>query len=147
MKIAINKINSPQELQECFTIRHEVFVKGQNVPLEEEIDGKDPECQHYLLTVDNRPAGTARIRFVGHDAKIERVAILNSFQNKGLGKQLMNTILGDLKNNPDLDGACLGSQTHAISFYERLGFAVCSEEYMDAGIPHKDMYCVLHATV
>jgi predicted GNAT family N-acyltransferase len=26
-----------------------------------------------------------------------------------------------------------------MPFYEKLGFAVCSEEYLDANIPHRDM--------
>ena len=33
----------------------------------------------------------------------------------------------------------LGSQTHAIGFYERLGFRAHGPEYDDAGIPHRDM--------
>lgn len=35
--------------------------------------------------------------------------------------------------------ARLGSQTHAIGFYEKLGFAAEGPEYDDAGIPHRDM--------
>lgn len=143
MKIAINKVNSPAELESCLSIRHEVFIIGQKVPRDEEIDGRDGESKHYLLTVDGQAAGTARVRIIEHDAKIERVAILNAYQNKGLGKQLMRAILDDLKQQQALNKACLGSQTHAIPFYERLGFSVCSEEYMDAGIPHKDMHCPL----
>lgn len=33
----------------------------------------------------------------------------------------------------------LNAQTHAIPFYEKLGYKVISEEFMDAGIPHKTM--------
>ena len=39
--------------------------------------------------------------------------------------------------------AKLGSQTHAIGFYERLGFTATGPEYMDAGIPHRDMTLAL----
>ena len=35
--------------------------------------------------------------------------------------------------------AKLGAQTHAIGFYEKLGFTVHGPEYDDAGIPHRDM--------
>ena len=142
MKILINKISSPEELIECHTIRMQVFVKGQKVPLEEELDGKDAEGQHYLLKVDGQSVGVARVRLINNDAKIERVAILDAFQHQGLGKQLMEAILADLKLNPEIHSARLGSQTHAIAFYERLGFRTCSEEYMDAGIPHKDMHYI-----
>ena len=33
----------------------------------------------------------------------------------------------------------LESQTYAISFYERLGFKVCSDEFLEDGIPHVKM--------
>ena len=33
----------------------------------------------------------------------------------------------------------LSAQVHATPFYERLGFAVVSEEFLEAGIPHVDM--------
>ena len=31
------------------------------------------------------------------------------------------------------------AQTHAIGFYEREGFNICSEEFLEDGIPHKSM--------
>lgn len=56
----------------------------------------------------------------------------------------MKTILFDLKQSGVIAYAKLSSQTYAIPFYEKLGFVVCSEEYMDANIPHKDMYLNLN---
>lgn len=140
MNILIKKISSALELQQCLAIRHAVFVIGQNVPIAEELDGKDKESAHYLLVLDQQPVGTARVRYIKDYAKIERVAILDAFQNRGLGKKLMAVIMNDLKTQPQLHSALLSSQTHAIAFYEHLGFIVCSEEYLDANIPHKDMY-------
>ena len=65
--------------------------------------------------------------------------ILSDYQGQGLGAQLMMAILSDLKHAPGVVTAKLSSQTYAISFYEKLGFIVCSGEYMDAKLPHKDM--------
>lgn len=33
----------------------------------------------------------------------------------------------------------LSAQVHATAFYERLGFRIVSDEYLEAGIPHVDM--------
>jgi predicted GNAT family N-acyltransferase len=33
----------------------------------------------------------------------------------------------------------LTAQVHATRFYERLGFQVVSDEFLEAGIPHVDM--------
>lgn len=112
---------------------------GQNVPQNEEVDGKDQDSDHYLLTIDTKPVGVARVRYIEDFAKIERVAILNHYQGLGFGQQIMKTILSDLKQLAVIASAKLSSQTYAIPFYEKLGFIVCSEEYMDANIPHKDM--------
>ncbi|STX52706.1 GNAT family acetyltransferase [Legionella busanensis] len=139
MSISIQKVNSPTELKECLAIRKKVFIEGQKVPLNEEVDGKDKESTHYLLTINQIPAGVARVRYLHNIAKIERVAILPNYQGQGLGKHLMQFIIADLKQDKNITIAKLGSQSHAILFYEKLGFTVYGQEYMDAGIPHKDM--------
>jgi predicted GNAT family N-acyltransferase len=33
----------------------------------------------------------------------------------------------------------LAAQTHAVGFYERAGFHVVGDQFMDAGIPHRMM--------
>ena len=139
MNILINKASNPADMQKCFDIRLKVFVHEQNVPLEEEIDDNDAVSDHYLLHVANAPAGTARVRIIDDYAKIERVAVLEEHQGKGLGKELLLRILTYLKQKNAVKKAKLSSQVYAIPFYEKLGFLVCSEVYMDANIPHKDM--------
>ena len=139
MQITISKVSSPADMQKCFDIRLKVFVEGQKVPLAEEMDGKDGQSEHYLLLVDEQPVGTARVRFIDDYAKIERVAIMDDYQGMGYGKVVMNRIMLDLKKHNGIKKAKLSSQTYAIPFYEKLGFIICSDEYMDASIPHKDM--------
>ena len=139
MNIQIKKITSQEDFQRCLDIRTKIFVDGQKVPVSEELDGKDESSDHYLLFVDSHPVGVTRVRFIENDAKIERVAILESYQGQGFGKMIMQKILSDLKQHPRVDMIKLSSQVHAIPFYEKLGFKVCSEAYEDAGIPHKDM--------
>lgn len=139
MNLFITKVSSPEDIQKCFAIRTQVFVEGQNVPIEEEVDGHDENSEHYLLLVDEQPVAAARVRFMEEEAKIERVAVLQEHQGRGYGKLIMTRILFDLKHHEIIKKAKLSSQVHAIPFYEKLGFIICSEEYMDAGIPHKDM--------
>lgn len=139
MNIDIKKANNSEDLQQCLAIRKKVFVEGQKVPIEEEVDGKDQDSDHYLLLLDKRPVGVARLRYLSDIAKIERVATLDDYQGMGLGKILMEAILSDLVQNSKISKAKLSSQSYAIPFYEKLGFKVCSEEYLDAGILHKDM--------
>lgn len=138
--VLVKKGSESTDIQACLIIRHQVFVEGQNVPLHEEVDGLDSISEHYLLYLNQLPVGTARVRYLEDVSKIERVAILETYQNQGLGHVLMNFIIDDLRKNTQVIKAKLGAQTYAIPFYEKLGFVVCSNEYLDAGIPHKDMY-------
>ncbi|MDI1353188.1 MAG: GNAT family N-acetyltransferase, partial [bacterium] len=140
MTLFIKKVTAAQELEQCYAIRKKVFVDGQKVPLHEELDGKDLESCHYLLIKDEQPVGVARVRVLKDYAKIERVAILDAYQGQGLGQQIMQYILNDLKINPSIISAKLSAQCQVIRFYEKLGFIVCSNEYWDAGIVHQDMY-------
>lgn len=137
--VLVNKVSEATDIQICLTIRHQVFVEGQKVPLHEEVDGLDSSSEHYLLFLDQQPIGTARVRYLDDVAKIERVAILEAYQGQGLGHVLMNFIIEDIQQKHQVKKAKLGAQTYAIPFYEKLGFIVCSNEYFDAGIPHKDM--------
>lgn len=137
--ILVKKVSEATDIHACLAIRRQVFVEGQNVPIHEEVDGLDSNSEHYLLFLNQLPVGTARVRHSDDFAKIERVAILDVYQGQGLGHVLMNFIINDIKQNPRIKKAKLGAQTYAIPFYEKLGFEICSNEYLDAGILHKDM--------
>jgi ElaA protein len=83
-----------------------------------------------------------RIAF-GDAAKIQRVAVLKEARTGGIGSLLMRAMLDDLRQDGRYKKAILGSQTHAIGFYEKLGFTAHGPEYDDAGIPHRDMEIAL----
>lgn len=118
-----------------------VFIEGQNVPEALEVDGEDQICRQYLVMIDGKPAATARAKPIGEQAKIQRVAVLDAHRRNGFGTALMRFILDDLRG--DFYEAILGSQTHALGFYTRLGFTAIGPEYDDAGIRHRDMRLTL----
>lgn len=128
-----------EELPACLAIRRAVFIEEQAVPAHEEVDGLDDTCLHYIMTDAGAPIATARVLAMDHIAKIQRVAVLKERRGNGTGKALMRGLLKDLRANHGFASAKLGSQTHAIGFYESLGFVVEGPEYDDAGIPHRDM--------
>lgn len=116
-------------------IRFEVFVHEQNVAPELEVDGLDPKCLHALAFEDENPIATGRLLEDGH---IGRVAVLKPYRNRGIGIAIMKTLI-EAARERSLATVCLSSQTHAIAFYERLGFKAQGEIYLDAGIDHIDM--------
>lgn len=114
-------------------IRMDVFVKEQNVPPEEEADALDRTAIHLLALVDGRPAGTARaVEKKPGLWKIGRVAVRCAYRRQGVGLALMHGI----------EAACpasyftLSAQTHALKFYETLGYTAKGDVFLEAGLPH-----------
>ncbi|PFG07006.1 GNAT family N-acetyltransferase [Bacillus sp. es.034] len=129
---------SEDQIQEVFHIRKKVFVEEQHVPLEEEIDEYENESTHFVLYAEDKAVGAGRFRILDGVGKVERICVLKSIRGKGAGRELMLAIEEYAKRQP-LSQLKLNAQTYAIPFYEGLGYQVTSDEFLDAGIPHKTM--------
>ena len=136
------KISVTDDFPACAAIRRRVFIEEQSVPEELELDDLDATAVHLLALQDGRPVGTARLLIEGDSAKIGRVALLREARGTGAGAALMRAALDELRAR-GVRTAKLGAQTHAIGFYEKLGFTAYGPEYDDAGIPHRDMSLAL----
>ncbi|SDC79784.1 Predicted N-acyltransferase, GNAT family [Terribacillus halophilus] len=129
--------NSIQQ-QDAFQVRTLVFVEEQKVPADLEIDELENESIHFVGYEDDVPGAAGRMRLVDGYAKMERICIRKEFRGKQFGHKLMWAMEEEAKKH-GMQKAKLNAQTRAIPFYERLGYTVVSEEFMDAGIPHKTM--------
>ncbi|MEK5522409.1 GNAT family N-acetyltransferase [Heyndrickxia sp. FSL W8-0423] len=132
------QVETEEQLNDAFTIRKKVFVEEQHVDVEEEIDQYEENSEHFVLYDENNAAGAGRFRILDGKGKVERICILPSYRGKGAGKIVMDAI-EQYATQQDVHVLKLNAQTHAIPFYEKLGYKVISEEFMDAGIPHKTM--------
>ena len=136
--IKIKKFRFEDEslMKQAHTIRHEVFVIGQNCP--EEIEWEfEEESTHFLVFKKNKAVATARHRKTEKGYKLERFAVLNSERGKGYGHQVLKAILKDLK---EFNGMTyMHAQTDVIPFYEKMGFVKTGNEFEEAGIMHYKM--------
>ncbi|MFC3629094.1 GNAT family N-acetyltransferase [Paracoccus angustae] len=133
------KIERTTDLAACHALRRAVFIEEQGVSEFEELDDKDDQAIHLLAWQNDRPVGSARILLLGDTGKIGRVCVLPQARGTGLGAALIRAALDVLRGQPGIVRAKLGAQTHALGFYEKLGFAAYGPVYDDAGIPHRDM--------
>lgn len=122
-------------------IRRQVFIEEQAVSQEEEWDGRDPQCTHFLAWWQEQPVGTARLLPDGH---IGRVAVIDRARGRGIGLQLMRAAIEAARCAGHAE-VLLDAQTHALSFYRKLGFEAFGDEFLDAGIPHRSMKLPLSA--
>lgn len=123
-------------------IRQKVFVEEQKVSPELEWDATDEIADHFLAILpDNTPVGVARLfSTLGETGHIGRMAILPEFRGRGIGEAMLQHLITESAGQ--YQELQLSAQQHAIAFYQRAGFHVCSEPYDDAGIPHLDMRCL-----
>lgn len=137
----LRRARDDADMAACVAIRHQVFVREQCVDEDLERDGLDERCIHYLALDGQVPVGTARVMTLDDRFKIQRMAVRSDFRGNGVGAALMAFILDDLAEQAGASGRhfFLSSQVHAMAFYEKLGFVACSDVFMDAGIPHRDM--------
>lgn len=125
-----------QDCDRLRPIREEVFILEQNVPVELEWDGEDEDALHLLAESQaGECIGTARMLADGH---IGRVAVLKPWRGRGVGSELMRSML-EAARKRGLKIAFLDAQVNAIGFYEQFGFHAEGEIFMDAGIPHRHM--------
>ncbi|WP_419883461.1 GNAT family N-acetyltransferase [Peribacillus sp. B-H-3] len=135
----VKQADSQAEMKDAYSVRTKVFIHEQNVPAEEEIDQYEEEAKHFVLYDDHgSPIGAGRFRLVDGMGKVERICVLSDVRSKGAGTMLMTAIHDEAKKQ-NIHELKLNAQNHAIPFYEKLGYQVVSEEFLDAGIPHHTM--------
>ncbi|MFF0850276.1 GNAT family N-acetyltransferase [Streptomyces sp. NPDC003388] len=143
----------PADREACFAVRKEVFVVEQGVPQDIEYDAYDAVAVHVLaVREDGVPLGTGRLLYgdaaaakTGGDASVGslgRLAVARQARGLGVGAALVRAV-EEAARARGLAAVDLHAQTHALGFYERLGYEAYGPEFPDAGIAHRAMRRVL----
>lgn len=136
--MTVEEVISQSDFAICMAIRMEVFVFEQDVPADIEWDAFDRTSTHFFARADGKPVATARLRDDAGIARIERMAVRKDYRGKGVGDALLQKVMDHAKAK-GFTRTHISAQDHAIPFYEKLGFKVSSDAYMEAGIPHHAM--------
>jgi len=122
--------------EDAYDVRWAVFVEEQSVDPDIEIDEHEDEAIHFVAYAEDEPVGAARLREpepgVG---KVERLAVLESHRETGLGRQLMEAVERQARAQ-GIDRLTLHGQVRVAGFYEHLGYERVGEQFMEADIPH-----------
>lgn len=125
---------------ELRAIRQAVFVDEQSVSEEEEFDGQDEHCLHFLAVNQAGVAlGCARLQANG---KVERMAVLENSRHLGIGRKLLTSVI-ESATTGGLTDLYLHAQLQAEPFYRRMGFLPQGETFVEANIDHVRMTLAL----
>ena len=128
-----------RELHEILRLRAEIFVVRQSCCYQ---DPDETDLRSLHVWLEENGTVLAYLRAFPKPGAPETVQIgrvLSVTHGQGHGAAVMRAGLDAIAVNVPCKTLFLESQTYAIGFYEKLGFRVVSEEYLDVGIPHRDM--------
>lgn len=140
--VKIKYFDKGEDIKDAAIVRTEVFVNEQKFDADNEFDDIDNIAYHVVVYDDNdMPVATGRL-FENEDIQdcytVGRVAVLKQGRSSGLGRAVMLAIEEKAKSI-GAKSLYLGAQDHAVGFYEKLGYVVSGDEYMDEHTPHYPM--------
>ena len=71
------------------------------------------------------------------------IEINDKEHGKGFGGKILSEGIKIIKKEMNIKKIYIEAQKYAIGFYEREGFKVCSQEFLEDGIPHVQMELIL----
>lgn len=128
---------STEEVYEILRVRSQIFIVEMRMHCLD-ADGVDRTARHFFL--ENGGAVQAYLRaFYTDDESVRIGRVLSVTHGIGLGADVMRRSIEDIRTSMPCRTLWLDSQTHAVGFYEKLGFRTVSDEFIEAGVPHVRM--------
>lgn len=125
------------ELYEIVRARITIFLLEQRI-ICQDFDGVDYDALHCFLEEDGQVKAYMRA-YRTEDGHVKIGRVLSIVHGQGLGSRLMGLALPEIKRTFNCDTIVINAQKHALGFYEKIGFVVTSEEFLEEGIPHVAM--------
>ena len=132
---------SVDELYAIIQLRNEVFSVEQNC-VYQDADDKDQPAFHLCGWDKNKLAAYCRIlpKGISYDhPSIGRVVTSPQYRKGGYGREMMQLAVKKCTEHFNDAVIIISAQLYLKNFYESVGFAQKSDEYMEDGIPHIKM--------
>jgi ribosomal protein S18 acetylase RimI-like enzyme len=92
-----------------------------------------------VAKLDDRVVGTLMLTDEGSGSvRMRAVAVLPNLQGSGIGRSLVEAS-ENVARRLGFRGMFLHARDHAVGFYDRLGYVVESEPFVEVSIPHRLM--------
>ena len=128
------------ELYEILKARAEIFVMEQNI-MYQDMDDIDYRSLHCFFMDEGKVTAYLRAFYQEKDVvKIGRVLTLK--HGDGIGKELMLQSLKAIEAKMKYKKITMDAQKHAVEFYEKFGFKVTSDEFLEEQVVHVVMELV-----
>lgn len=132
---SFNELNT-EELYEILKSRAEIFVIEQNINYLD-MDDVDYDSLHCFFMENHRIIAYLRAFYQNRDKKIVKIGrVLTLKHGNGIGNALMLQALQAIKEKFKCEKVMVDAQKHAVGFYEKFGFKIISDDFLEEGIVH-----------
>jgi predicted GNAT family N-acyltransferase len=137
---AIRRVRDRDLLAAALSLREEVFVAEQNVPLEADLDGLDAEAiQLVAVGPGGEVVGTCRIVMEHAEARFGRLCVRRSARGRGIAQSLLRAAEAEARG-AGASSMALHAQTGALELYRRAGYTATGAPFDEEGIEHQRMW-------
>ena len=127
------------ELYEILKVRSSVFIVEKEMRCLD-MDGKDQISRHFFIEENGKILAYLRAFYIDDTKTAVRIGrVLTINHGIGMGADIMKKAIAYIKESTDCKTICLDSQKQVIGFYEKLGFNIVSDEFMEEGVLHVKM--------
>lgn len=131
------------ELYGILKARAAIFVVEQNC-VYQDIDGVDVRSLHVFYESDGTVEAYLRLfPKPGEEGTVQMGRVLTVHHGRGLGGILLKDGIRLARDRMNAKKIFLEAQCYAVGYYAREGFRICSEEFLEDGIPHVAMELTL----
>ena len=133
----IKPIILPYDMSVAIDIRYQVFCIEENIDYRLEMDlDEEKRSTSYLIYLKDKVIGTIRYLIDDKGIKIQRFAILKEYRGKGYGTEVFKYFSEMLVKRYNPVTLYIHAQYHLKSMYEKLGYIIDGEPFMEAGLKH-----------
>ena len=127
------------ELYEILKARAEIFVVEQNC-IYQDLDDIDYRSLHMFYESDGKIIAYLRVFEKDSSTGIVQMGrVLTTTHGIGIGGNLLKESIKQIKEKMKPSSVYIEAQCYATGFYEREGFHISSDEFLEDGIPHVQM--------
>lgn len=141
IKLVVKYFNelTTHELYEILKARSDIFVVEQNC-IYQDLDDVDYRSLHIFYESEGKVIAYLRAFEKDSSAKIVQMGrVLTLTHGIGLGGKLLKEGIFQIQEKMKPSSIFIEAQCYATGFYQREGFVVSSDEFLEDGIPHVEM--------
>ncbi|MBR2405367.1 MAG: GNAT family N-acetyltransferase [Clostridia bacterium] len=130
---------SATEVYEIIKSRAEIFLLEQAIVCQD-LDDTDYDSLHCFFWDGKRTLAYLRAFECASESGVVMIGRVLTLKHKsGMGSELMKKSVEEIKKHFACDKIRVHAQKQAVGFYEKMGFRIVSDEFLEEGVVHVTM--------